>query len=389
MSKVKERIEDLKRIKEIREKGELMCIPFSSKFPRLSNFIPGIIKGLLYKITAGSGVGKTQLSKALFVILPLEFLKNNPHLNLKIKIFYFALEESEEEFIDTLICNVLAHKFNIRMDVMTLKGYRDKYADSELIEKIEECAEDVEFYMKHIEVVDSVSNPTGMYKYCRTYSEKVGTHFWKNVTFTKRGSDGIQRVVEEKVYDRYEPNDPNLHVIFITDHISLITPEYDKKSEKTLTQHQSMAKWSTQYCRGQMTKHWNWTCLNVQQQEQSNEKQHYTNTGESVIAKTEPTLDGLANNKEIQRDDYVVISLYSPDRFGFNDYHGYDIKRMRDTFRAIKILKNRVGSPNKYVPLLFDGATNRFTEMPLPDEKEKLSKIYKHSDELLGRNSSK
>jgi len=385
MGKVRDRIEDLKRIKEIRDKGELLCIPYYKSYPKLSNFIPGIVKGIMYKVTAGSGVGKTQLTKALFVLAPLNYLRANPDTKIKVKIFYFALEESETEFIDTLICNQLAYKFKIRMDVMTLKGYREKYADDELIRKIEECEEDCEFFMQHIEVVDSVSNPTGMYKYCRTYSEKVGKHIWEDKQFTKTGSDGNKVVSMEKVYDKYIPNDPNEHVIVITDHFSLITPEYDAMSDKVLSQHQSMAKWSTHYCRGQLTKHWGWTCVGVQQQEQGSEKQHYTNSGESIISKTEPTLDGLANNKEIQRDDYVIISLYSPDRFGFDEYHGYRIDRMRDTFRAIKILKNRLGVPNKYVPLLFDGATNRFIELPFAEQKEALEKAYTISDSLLNR----
>jgi replicative DNA helicase len=384
MSKVSDRIEDLKRIKAIRDKGELLCIPYYKSYPKLSKFVPGIVKSIMYKITAGSGVGKTQLTKALFVLAPLNYIKQNPKTKIKIKIFYFALEESEEEFIDNLICNQLAFKHNIRMDVMTLKGYREKYLDDELIKKIVECQEDCEFFMEHIEVIDSVSNPTGMYKYCRTYSEKVGTHYWNEVEFTKTNKEGEQIITKEKIYDRYEPKDPNEHVIVITDHFSLITPEYDTKLEKRLNRHESMAKWSTHYCRGQLTKHWGWTCVGVQQQEQSGEKQHYTNSGESVISKTEPTLDGLANNKEIQRDDYVVLALYSPDRFGFEEYHGYDINRMRDTFRVIIIRKNRLGVPNKYVPLLFDGSTNQFAELPFSEETEKLKKYYEKSDKLIG-----
>lgn len=385
MGKAADRIEDLKRIKAIREKGEVLCIPYYKSYPKLSKFVPGIVKGILYKVTANSGVGKTQLTKQLFVLAPLNYLKNNPDTKISIKIFYFALEESEEEFIDTLICNQLAYKHQIRIDPMMLKGYREDYVNDEIMSKIEECSEDVDFFMNHIEVIDSVSNPTGMYKYCRTYSEKVGTHYWKDVKFTHKNKNGVVTVTDEKVYDRYEPNDPNHHVICIGDHIGLITPEYDGKLDKTLSKHESIAKWSTHYCRGQMTKHWGWTCVNVQQQEESSSKQQYTNSGESIVEKTEPTLDALANNKEVQRDDYVVLSVYSPDRFGFNDYHGYDIDRMRDTFRAIKILKNRLGTPNKYVHLMFDGATNQFKELPFPEERELLEKAYGYSDFLLGR----
>lgn len=161
MSKIRARIEELKLIKEIRDKGELLCIPFYHSYPKLSKFMPGVVKGIMYKVTANSGIGKTQLAKALFVMAPLNYIRANPDCKIKIKIFYFALEESEEEFIDSLICNQLAFKFKIRMDPMTLKGYREKYADDDLIAKIEECEDDCEFFMQHIEVIDSVSNPTG------------------------------------------------------------------------------------------------------------------------------------------------------------------------------------------------------------------------------------
>ena len=89
--------------------------------------------------------------------------------------------------------------------------------------------------------------------------------------------------------------------------------------------------------------------------------------------------------KEIQRDAKIVIGVYSPDRYGFDDYHGYDIKRFRDTFRAIKILKNRFGPPNKYYHYLFDGATNRFGELPKSNDVAGMGKFHNAADKLLGR----
>ena len=381
MGKTGDRIKQLREISKERDSGRLFAIPFYHRHPKLSKIVPGIVKGILYKITAQSGVGKTQLTKDLFCITPLEYLRANPDTNLKVKIFYFALEESEEEFIDSLICNRLATKHGIRVDAIMLRGLKEDYANEEILKKIEDCEADVDFYMEHIEVVDSVYNPTGMYKYCRSYSEKVGTHHWETKTFVKNGV-----ATDEKVYSHYVQDDPDLHVICIADHISLIYPEYEKKLDKVLSKHEAMAKWSTEYCKKQISKHWGWTVVNVQQQEQSKEKQHYTNTGESVVEKTEPSLDGLANNKELQRDDYVILSVYSPDKFGFNEYHGYDIDRFRDTFRAVKVLKNRIGSPNGYVHFVFDGATNRFVELPrVGEDPEKLKTAYATADRLLGR----
>ena len=149
--------------------------------------------------------------------------------------------------------------------------------------------------------------------------------------------------------------------------------------------HQTMAQWSTNYALKQITKHWNWAVVNVIQQEQSGEKEQFTMKGESIQKKTEPSLAGFANNKEIQRDAKVVIGGYSPDRYGFDDYHGYDIRRFRDCFRGFKVLKNRFGAPNKYHHFLFDGATNRFVELPKSTERDKLLPFEAAADRLLGR----
>jgi len=384
-TKVQERIEDIRRIKEIRDKGEMICIPFYEKFPRLSKSVPGVVKGINYKISAASGIGKTQLTKQLFVILPLDYARNHPESKLKVKIIYFALEESQEEFIDSLISAVLAMKHKVRIDPAMLKGLREEYIDDNLLALIEDCQEEVDYYMNYIDVVDSTFNPTGLYKRCRSYSEKAGTHVWNEVEFTHTNSEGVVTKTTEKVYSHYEPNDPNEHVIVITDHISLIQGEFDKYKNKMLSQHEAMGKWSTEYCNNQISKHWKWTVVNVQQQGQSNESQQFTNTGKSIVEKTYPTLSGLANNLEIQRDDYVILGLYSPDRYGFEEHMKYDINRFRDTYRCIMVLKNRIGIPNKNIPLLFDGATNRFSELPLPNEKTELERYYLKADELLNR----
>jgi hypothetical protein len=154
---------------------------------------------------------------------------------------------------------------------------------------------------------------------------------------------------------------------------------------KLSTQHRTMAKWSTDYALKQITKHWNWAVCNIIQQEQSGEQEQFTQRGESIQKKTEPSLAGFANNKEIQRDAKVILGVYSPDRYGFDDYHGYDIRRYRDSFRAVKILKNRFGPPNKYHHFLFDGATNRFAELPKANETAALVRYEQKADKLNGR----
>ena len=77
------------------------------------------------------------------------------------------------------------------------------------------------------------------------------------------------------------------------------------------------------------------------------------------------------------------LKVLFPD--GFEEYHGYDIRRFRDSFRKIKILKNRFGPPNKYYHYLFDGATNRFKELPKASEAQLMGVFHNTADRLLGR----
>lgn len=372
---INDRINDIRQKRENRLNGSYNCIPFSDNFPILSKYLPGIMKGIYYLITANSGIGKTQLAKYMFVKTPYDFIKKHPNSGLKLKILYFALEESKEEFIDTLIVAHLFEKYHINIDVLELNSMYDKELDSSIIKKIEESKEYFEDLFSYIEVIDSVSNPFGIYKYCRQYSNENGDHFWTQLklknennrkfisheeyeSLTKEGK-------KEWKYSHYTPNDPNEYVIVLTDHISLLQPE------NNTTLHQTMSKWSVDYCRKQITKHWKYTIVNIQQQAAASENvEHYK------ASKLEPSLDNLGDNKLTQRDALVVIGLFAPYRYKLNTYLGYDITKLKDNFRSLLILKNRIGRPNLNLGLYFDGAVNKFKEMPSPSDRERMNKVY-------------
>lgn len=394
IGKVRKRVEELKQIKAEKDSGKIFCIPFEN-YPKLMQSVPGVVPGMIQMVTAGSGVGKTQLTKALYVREPLEYALKH---GIKLKIFYFALEESEKEFIDTMICNFISKRCGIKMDLLTLQGYRQKSLDSNMMSLIDSNINDIEDLLSNVEIIDSVYNPTGIYKYCRNYADHNGEHVFEDREFIKNKIDknpnsptyGRKITVKEnvKVYSHYVPNDPNSIVIVVVDHMSLLTPEKVKNGDSMMSKHQTMAHWSTNYALKQITKHWNWAVVNVIQQEQSGEKEQFTSRGESIQKKTEPSLANFANNKEIQRDAKVIIGVYSPDRYGFEEYHAYDIARLRDCFRAAIVLKNRFGRPNVYHHFLFDGATNRFAELPKGTETHLMEPFLQQADLLLGRKQS-
>lgn len=361
------------------------CIPFSDKFPKLSNYLPGIIKGVYYITTAGTGVGKTQLAKYLFVRTPYDFIKKHPEANLKLKVLYFALEESKEEFINTMIVAWLAEEHNIFIDVLDLNSMLNPI-DQEIIDKIKEGREYFKDLFDVVEVIDSVSNPYGMYKYCREYSDKNGTHYWTQLEkvkeedrkfITHQEYENLGSNKKGWKYSHYKPFDENEYVIILSDHISLLTPEKDQNTGVPMSLHQTMSKWSVDYCRKQITKHWKYVIVNIQQQAAASEDiEHFK------ANKLEPSLAGMADNKLTSRDALVVLGLFAPDRYQLNKYLGYDITKFQDNFRSLLILKNRIGKPNLKLPLFFDGAVNTFKELPAPTDEERLNKVYRYMDKV-------
>jgi len=347
----------LNKIKENKakiESGGFNCIPFG--LDRFEEYVPGILQGTITIISANSGIGKSQLTKNLYVRNPISFIKNNPDKNIKLKIFYFALEEREEEFYNFLIAARLKKQFNIIVDPKTLLSYKNAVTE-DTISKIEETRDYFKHYTDYVEVIDYIYKPYEIFKYVREYARNHGKFYFKG-----KEVDPIKHTL----FDTYVADDPDEYVLVVTDHISLL------QEEQGMNLHQTMGKWSSDYCRKQLTKHYNYAVINVQQQGADSEKKQFTFRGDSITAKIIPSLDGLANNKETQRDAHLVLGLFAPDRHDIEEYLGYNIEVLSDKFRTLHILKNRIGIPNKTLPLYFNGATNEFKELPKSSEMNSL-----------------
>ncbi len=357
--KIKERQERIKS-------GKMNCIPVP--FERTSAFFPGIEKATYYLVTASSGVGKSKLTRFLFVYHVYKYIKDNPDIDIRVRLFYFSLEESKERFFLALISKWLLDNHNVHVSIKELLsiGGKDCYLHDDIINLITEAKQYFVDFNKFVTVHDEIRNPTGFYLKMMEYLLANG--HWEYKT-------EIRNDVEVKVKDKYIPNDPELYVIGIVDHISLMQPEKDNGVMMTL--HQTMGKWSSDYCII-LRNLFGATIVNVQQQESSKEKKQFNARGTSIDEKLEPSLDGLANNKEVQRDCDVAIGLFAPDRYQIDNYENYDIRTLQDNFRMLMFLKTRDGEANMRTPLYFDGKTGDFREMPKHNDIIEMDKLNKY-----------
>lgn len=337
----------LLRLTTDREQGIKHAIPYP--FERLTNAgFYGFERGQYNIITAHSGVGKTHITKYLTVINAYFFAKIH---NLDVKVFYFALEESEQIFSLT----IMSHLLNMMGMRLSAADLRHKLTKEQLdaLKKIEEIYKDM---LNYIEVIDNVSNGFGIYKHVRTHIYNENTIIYE---------DGSDSLVKEINF-----TNPNAFRFVVVDHIGLLSPEKDRHGHK-MKQWESIGYYSKEYCLINMCKRLHCTIVNVQQQEQSKEKKEFTRGGALLDEKLEPSPDGLANNKETQREAHIILGLFSPARHDIDFYRGQPVVAFKDNLRSLKILKDRwFGMVNSRIPLMFDGAVTKF-------EQAKHSSYYK------------
>ena len=155
----------------------------------------------------------------------------------------------------------------------------------------------------------------------------------------------------------------------------MLVPDTNGKYNQQSSLHEAMNYFSQEYCLKQMSKRLNCVVINIQQQAAGKEAQEFYK-GQTIEKKLEPSLEGLADNKLLARDADLVLGLFSPTRYEISNYRGYDINKMKDSYRSLIFLKDRnYGLANNYVNLYFNGATNIFKELPLSQDMN--DEVYK------------
>lgn len=363
ISKLEERQERVKS-------GKMNCIPLP--FDRTSTFFPGIEKGTYSIVSASSGVGKSKFTRFLYVYHVYKYIKENSDADVRAKIFYFSLEESKERFFLNLISKWLFDNHGLKIGIKELLsiGKKGCHLSDEVLELIKDAKEYFVDFNNYFTVIDETRNPTGFYLTVHDYLMKNGHWVMKK---------GIREGKEADVKDYYVPDDPELYLIVIVDHISLIQPEKDNGVMMNL--HQTISKWSSDYCIN-LRNQFDVAIVNVQQQSADKEKKQFTMKGGSIDEKLEPSLDGLADNKLTGRDADVVIGLFAPERYQIEQYEGYDITKLQDNFRMLMFLKTRDGEANMRTPLFFDGKVGDFKELPKSDDTVNMKKVYEYVDKI-------
>jgi len=343
-----------KKIEENREnrlQGKFNSIPWNlDRLTKEYNY-PGWVKGKMYLITASSGIAKSKFTKWLTIVSNYIKWKQNP---FKVKIFWFALEESKEKlYLEAIsICIYYTHGKIVTPEMMLSFG---NYAVPEkILGWVREAKQSdfLKFFENQVEVIDHISNPTGIKKY-------VERHF----DDTTKGKM-IYEQRDEKKYPLYYEHADDTFYFVVVDHISLLHTETIQGVYHDLRE--TLAFFIDHYGLEIFCKRYNLIFVPIQQQAASGESQMFTNKGDLVEAKLEPSLADLADCKTTQRSADVVLGIFAPFRYDIEVHQGYDINFLQDNYRSVRFLKDRLSGLSGRLGMFFSRGVPHFEELPKP-----------------------
>ena len=115
--------------------GGINSIP--TPFRRFSEDFIGVEQGKFYCVTASTKVGKTTFASFLFLYNSIFYAYENPD-KMKLKVFYYPLEETPEDVLERFMCYLLyrVSKGRIIVDRTALKSSNNSPISQEILDTL-------------------------------------------------------------------------------------------------------------------------------------------------------------------------------------------------------------------------------------------------------------
>lgn len=362
-------LDELERRRRNAEDGGANCIPLP--FGRFRSQVPGIEQGQYVVVTAAQKTGKTSLASYVYLYSALDYAFAHRD-SCSIHIIYFSLEEAVERVIERYMSHLLWELDGLRVPPSMLRSTSaDRPVDAEVLRLLDSprYRERLAFFEGCVEFDTEHTSPSGILAVCERYARSVGT-----VSIHTDPSTGMN------VVDSYAQDDPNHYKMVIVDHIGLVDREPGQRTKDSVDR-------LSEYFVRRLRNVYNYTCVAIQQQASDSEGLEATRQKRMV-----PTAATLGDSKYTGRDADLVLGLFDPSRFGLPAWLGYTIQDveghgLRSMARFLYVIANRNGEGGGVCPLLFDGATCTFEELPLPTDVDALAAAYRKAEALrTGRN---
>lgn len=342
--------------------GNVNSIP--SPFQRFKNDFVGLEQGCYTLITSYTKGSKTQTT--LFLLFEaLMFIIEHPD-SADLKVFYFALEETDEKILHRFESYLLFKLDKIRISPRNLRStYNDKPVPQEVLDLLE--SDRYQVYINAFEEKFSfhnVANPTGIKIICEDFAKENGKIYYKTIKIKNEFGE----LEDRKIFNYYVPDNPQQFRIIVIDHAGYL------KGERGASLKEAIDQTSRNFV--ELRNKYGFSPILIQQQSTTNE------SNDSIkLQNIRPSVRGLSDSTYPGRDINVMLGLFSPFKFGIKNYLNYDITKFKDHIRFLEVPVTRDGEVGGLTALFFDGACNMFWELPKPDDPA-INKWYEYVKQL-------
>jgi hypothetical protein len=277
--------------------------------------------------------------------------------------------------------------------VNKILSYGNRTLGDEEYEMVRECEEYFTKMEEHVEIIDGLDNPTGIWKHLRGWAHQNGD------TFRLKDGSQPQKFVEEKngegswinirdfppevsIDNRFEreyvEDDEDLLTIFVLDHIGKV------RTERGYSRKENLDKMS-EYIAVARDRFGFIPCVVSQFNRSLSDSTRRTRL---TMAPEKQDFKGTGNTYE---DCDVAMGLFNPHEYQMEDFPNtdgvpsYGVQNFVNSdgfnrFRSLHVLKNTYGIDNFDMGLNFIGEIGHFRELPRPENMTK--ELYDHHTTL-------
>lgn len=318
-------------------------------YPKLQEIVPGVQMGTVYDICGGTGSGKTAFALSSFVLNPYDdfIAKKKAGVNIDLQILVWSMEMSAEILITKAVARKIFKEHKILTDINFILSRGKNRCSQEIYDLVLETREYFE-ELENVVTIFTSSNPTGIHKTIKAAALANGKEVFRDLEITE---DGHPKTIKQFV--RYIPNHPNRYLIGLQDHVALQKQEQGAPSVKALIDR------LVNYVIDDKLRY-NFTDVFCQQINRASESIDRQRTNSIDIQ-----LSDLRDSSDTAHGADFVLGLANPYQYEISPYRGYDIKRLQDRFRSLKVVKARDGISNIVSGMGFIGEVGVFKELPL------------------------
>jgi hypothetical protein len=318
-------------------------------FKRLSKYI-GIRKKIYSLIFGQTGGGKSAWVHSCYILNPFDWwISEGRKKGVKMKIPLFSMERSRVYTIAKWTARKIFLNEGIQIPIAKMLGWWDTKLTKDEHDIVLTYSDYINELLEVVDIIEGAQNPTGIYKYLKAFADSNGR---------------VEQI--DEYHPVYIPNDENLIVIPVVDHMGLT-----KQEGKMNTKKEAIDKLSEYLQRAR--DFYGYSPVLVAQLTRDLSNPLYQKQDSF-----EPSVDQIKESGTPGEAADVIISIFDPGRHKTNDTSGYDVKKFVDGatganyFRSVKILKNTYGEDHIRVGMAFQGFSGTFSELPKPkDMREK------------------